>query len=535
MNLRTPWRRLACALGVAIVLSGTASAAPALGDDMPPVPEPAGTDIVNFIKTYIMPGLDGAKVLIGVLGLLGADSGPSLEDIQQQIDAAVVDIKRAIVESADSINDHLNRITAADISSCRDKVEFRLNHWSEYQDRSHQLQAFTEAHDCLIDSIHWYESLNNGTDDGKGLINSLYVVLNAILMNVATMASALSIPGSNAAPSASAVEPDLSYLRDVRTREIALSETVGARIAPQCGWRRGARGEGGRADLIRWCRAFTGKRAEKTIRNGLGQAPPPAYDYTALQNEAMLGTAWEASAKLLPVLRQPIVANVCTSAESTVRCSAYNFELTAIPVTTIRWWRNGVAVPAWNDLLEVSAANGCTPGLAYEVRTEMTNAAGQRGEATNSFVCRGNVAAGKTTTASKPACSSATAARFATDGNASTYACIAGPNNWQDGSRWLQIDLGTTYPIQNMKIRHAGDLQGFRPVDNTYAYNVDVSTDGSHWATVVVCEDNEASLTTHSFNGPVNARYVRVVVWEPNSLFGSAYRSANIVEIEAYT
>lgn len=105
-------------------------------------------------------------------------------------------------------------------------------------------------------------------------------------------------------------------------------------------------------------------------------------------------------------------------------------------------------------------------------------------------------------------------------------------DKWCDNSsasKWWQVDLGANFSVDQFVIRHAG--AGGESTDwNTRDFNVQVSTDGTNWTTVVTVTGNTASTTTHNI-AATTARYVRLNVVVPTQTTDTA---ARIYEFEVY-
>jgi FKBP-type peptidyl-prolyl cis-trans isomerase len=78
---------------------------------------------------------------------------------------------------------------------------------------------------------------------------------------------------------------------------------------------------------------------------------------------------------------------------------------------------------------------------------------------------------------------------------------------------FLQVDLGKSAEIGRIVIEHAG-AGGEDFKRNTRDFNLQVSTDGTDFATVANVARNDQSITSNDF-GPVTARYVRLNVVTP--------------------
>jgi hypothetical protein len=95
--------------------------------------------------------------------------------------------------------------------------------------------------------------------------------------------------------------------------------------------------------------------------------------------------------------------------------------------------------------------------------------------------------------------------------------------------KWLQVDLGAIYSINQIILRHAG-AGGEISLWNTRDYNVQVSTDGTNWSTVLTVTGNTLDVTSSSI-GPVQARYVKLNVTAGERAGNDV---ARIYELEVY-
>jgi len=87
---------------------------------------------------------------------------------------------------------------------------------------------------------------------------------------------------------------------------------------------------------------------------------------------------------------------------------------------------------------------------------------------------------------------------------------------------WLQVDLGAQFSINRLVVEHAGaGGEGFSL--NTAAFNIQVSTDGVTFTTVVNVTGNIFSITTHDI-APTNGRYVRLNIVTPTQTSDTAAR-----------
>jgi predicted alpha-1,2-mannosidase len=135
-----------------------------------------------------------------------------------------------------------------------------------------------------------------------------------------------------------------------------------------------------------------------------------------------------------------------------------------------------------------------------------------------------NLALGKATSGTA-ACASTESSDKAVDGtlasNSKFCTGASGPH--------LQVDLGSAQNVAAFVIKHAG-LGGETTGWNTGGYNIQTSTDGSTWTTVVQVGGSLASRTFH----PIvtrSARYVRLNLTTPTNNGNTA---ARVYELEVY-
>jgi predicted alpha-1,2-mannosidase len=96
-------------------------------------------------------------------------------------------------------------------------------------------------------------------------------------------------------------------------------------------------------------------------------------------------------------------------------------------------------------------------------------------------------------------------------------------------TKFLQVDLGGTFPVQSFTVRHAG--AGGETTDwNTRDFTIQVSADGTTFTTVVTVTANTASVTNHPI-ATRSVRFVRLNVTAPTQTTDSAMR---IYEFEVY-
>ena len=78
---------------------------------------------------------------------------------------------------------------------------------------------------------------------------------------------------------------------------------------------------------------------------------------------------------------------------------------------------------------------------------------------------------------------------------------------------YLEVDLGTPMTVSRFIVEHAG--AGGESLNlNSAAFNIDISTDGVTFTTMVNVTGNTLSITTHDIT-PATARYVRMTVTKP--------------------
>ncbi|MET7401001.1 discoidin domain-containing protein [Dactylosporangium sp. NPDC005572] len=96
----------------------------------------------------------------------------------------------------------------------------------------------------------------------------------------------------------------------------------------------------------------------------------------------------------------------------------------------------------------------------------------------------------------------------------------------QIADKWLQVDLGKSYSVSSVVVRHAG-AGGESAGWNTKDFDVLLSTDGSTWRTGATVRGNAANVTTNAVDG--KARYVRLKIITPSN---SGNPAARVFELE---
>ncbi|MFX3631754.1 MAG: discoidin domain-containing protein [Candidatus Pristimantibacillus sp.] len=135
-----------------------------------------------------------------------------------------------------------------------------------------------------------------------------------------------------------------------------------------------------------------------------------------------------------------------------------------------------------------------------------------------------NLALNKPTTVDS-SCSASQSAAKAVDGS------VINDSKWcsKSSNRWLQIDLGSVKQVNQFVIKHAAE-GGETTSYNTKAYNIQVSTDGTNWITVVNITNNTSGITVDNIT-EVSARYIKLNVTTPTQ---STNAVARIYELEVY-
>jgi beta-glucanase (GH16 family) len=104
-------------------------------------------------------------------------------------------------------------------------------------------------------------------------------------------------------------------------------------------------------------------------------------------------------------------------------------------------------------------------------------------------------------------------------------------DKWCSGAatKFLQVDLGGTFNINQFVVRHAG-AGGESTSFNTQTFNIQVSANGTSFTTVTSVTGNTANVTTHNV-AATNARFIRLNVTTPTQTTNNV---ARIYEFEAY-
>ena len=94
------------------------------------------------------------------------------------------------------------------------------------------------------------------------------------------------------------------------------------------------------------------------------------------------------------------------------------------------------------------------------------------------------------------------------------------------GTKFLQVDLGSTQSITSFTVRHAG-AGGESAAFDTRDFDLQVSANGTSYTTVTQVRGNTADVSTHTVN--TSGRYVRMNVITPTQNGNAA---ARIYELE---
>ncbi|WP_235959527.1 discoidin domain-containing protein [Paenibacillus silvestris] len=182
--------------------------------------------------------------------------------------------------------------------------------------------------------------------------------------------------------------------------------------------------------------------------------------------------------------------------------------------------------PAANATFEIYQADGITKATTLEtgMKIIVTSQTGTSKVTYTITVISPNLALNKPATADSTCNASQTAAK-AVDGS------VINDSKWCSisSNRWLQIDLGSLKQVNQFVIKHASE-GGETASYNAKAYNIQVSTDGTNWNTVVNVTNNTKGVTTDNI-ATVPARYIKLNVTTPTQTTNLA---ARIYEFEVY-
>ena len=98
-----------------------------------------------------------------------------------------------------------------------------------------------------------------------------------------------------------------------------------------------------------------------------------------------------------------------------------------------------------------------------------------------------------------------------------------------DATKFLQVDLGSAVSVSRLVVQHAA-AGGEASEYNTRDFSLQISSDGTNFASVANVTGNTASTTVHNFVA-TSARYVRLNVTTPTQTTDAA---ARIYDLEVY-
>lgn len=142
-----------------------------------------------------------------------------------------------------------------------------------------------------------------------------------------------------------------------------------------------------------------------------------------------------------------------------------------------------------------------TSGIVSAADLRVAAAAAGGGTATQ------NVALSAKVTASGQ-CNNNEGARFAIDGKNDTKWC----DNTDAEIKWMKLDLGQPYTINEWVVVNAGINEGNSPFWNTKNFRLQKSTDGVTWTDVDVVQNNAQTIVDRYLPEPFTAQYVRLYI-----------------------
>ena len=141
----------------------------------------------------------------------------------------------------------------------------------------------------------------------------------------------------------------------------------------------------------------------------------------------------------------------------------------------------------------------------------------------------GNLALNKPATGSAPC-----------NANEGPEKAFNGSTSGGNGDKWcshaspafVQVDLGESLSVGQFIVRHAGAGGDLTALD-TRDFNIQISTNGADFATVVNVTGNTQSVTMHTLPA-TTARFVRLNITTPAQDGDNADNSSRIYELEVY-
>ncbi|MCM3781348.1 glycoside hydrolase family 92 protein [Neobacillus mesonae] len=123
-------------------------------------------------------------------------------------------------------------------------------------------------------------------------------------------------------------------------------------------------------------------------------------------------------------------------------------------------------------------------------------------------------------------CNSSEGPTFAVDGKLDTKWC----DNTNATIKWLKLDLGKEYSINQWVLVNAGMNEGNSPYWNTKNFRLQQSADGMTWTDVDVVQNNAQTIVDRYLAEPITTQYVRLYI----SQGAHDNHVARIYELELY-
>lgn len=175
--------------------------------------------------------------------------------------------------------------------------------------------------------------------------------------------------------------------------------------------------------------------------------------------------------------------------------------------------------PSANATFEIYNADGITKATTLETGMKII-VSPQTGTSKVTYtitVSSPNLALNRPASADSACIASQNAAK-AVDGS------VINDSKWcsMSSNRWLQVDLGSEKQVSQFVIKHASE-GGQSASFNTKAYNIQVSSNGTTWNTVVTVNNNTSGVTVDNIPD-TQARYIRLNVTTPTQTSDTAAR-----------
>ncbi|CAM4510275.1 discoidin domain-containing protein [Paenibacillus endophyticus] len=183
--------------------------------------------------------------------------------------------------------------------------------------------------------------------------------------------------------------------------------------------------------------------------------------------------------------------------------------------------------PSANATFEIYNADGITKATTLEtgMKIIVSPQAGKSKVTYTITVSSPNLALNKPASADSACIPSQNPAK-AVDGS------VINDSKWcsMSSNRWLQIDLGSLKQVSQFVIKHASE--GGQPASyNTKGYNIQVSSNGTTWNTVVTVTNNTSGVTVDNIPD-TQARYIKLNVTAPTQTSDSVARIYDIAVFE---